>query len=109
MSKATIGLSEQHCGSRVSKLTDKEVHDLLQSLAGWSLTDQAIEKAFGFKNYYETMAFVNAVGWIAHREDHHPDLVVSYNKCVVRYSTHSVGGVSENDFICAAKVETLSQ
>jgi 4a-hydroxytetrahydrobiopterin dehydratase len=62
---------------------------------------------FQFKNYYETMAFVNAVAWVAHREDHHPDLEVGYNKCTVRYSTHSVGGLSENDFICAAKVDSL--
>ena len=64
-------------------------------------------KTFNFKNYYETMAFVNALAYMAHREDHHPDLGVHYNRCVVRYSTHDVGGLSENDFICAAKAEEL--
>ena len=54
------------------------------------------------------MAFVNALAYMAHREDHHPDLGVHYNRCVVRYSTHDVGGLSENDFICAAKAEELS-
>ncbi|KPJ95190.1 MAG: pterin-4-alpha-carbinolamine dehydratase [Gammaproteobacteria bacterium SG8_11] len=82
---------------------------LLQHLHEWSMDqkDQYIHKTFKFKNYYETMAFVNAVAWIANREDHHPDMEVGYNRCVVRYSTHSVGGLSENDFICAAKIDAL--
>lgn len=62
---------------------------------------------FGFKNYYETTAFVNAVAWIAHREDHHPDIEFGYKKCVIHYTTHAIGGLSENDFICAAKVDRL--
>jgi 4a-hydroxytetrahydrobiopterin dehydratase len=66
-----------------------------------------LAKSFGFGNYHETLAFVNAVAWIAHREDHHPDLAVSYNRCRVAWHTHSVGGLSENDFICAARVEAL--
>ena len=80
---------------------------LLNDLPGWESTGKEIAKAYSFKNYYETTAFVNAIAWIAHREDHHPDLEVGYNRCRVRYSTHSVGGLSENDFICAAKVEAL--
>jgi len=79
----------------------------LHAVPGWQAKDGAIAKAFPFKNYYETMAFVNAVAWIAHNEDHHPDMEVGYNKCTVKYSTHSVGGLSENDFICAAKVNSL--
>ena len=66
-----------------------------------------ISKTYQFANYYETLAFVNATAYISHREDHHPDLEVGYNKCRVRYSTHSVGGLSQNDLICAAKVESL--
>ena len=66
-----------------------------------------IVKTFSFKNYHETMAFVNAVAFISHREDHHPNLEVSYKNCKVRYSTHSIKGISENDFICAAKVDQL--
>lgn len=84
-----------------------EIARHLSSLPGWSSDGKAISKTFNFKNYYETMAFVNATAWISHREDHHPDLEVGYNKCLVRYSTHSVGGLSENDFICAAKIESL--
>jgi 4a-hydroxytetrahydrobiopterin dehydratase len=79
----------------------------LKDLPEWESTGKEISKTYAFKNYYETMAFVNAVAWVAHREDHHPDLEVGYNRCRVRYSTHSVGGLSENDFICAAKVEAL--
>ena len=82
---------------------------MLSQLTKWSLQDatQCIERTFRFKNYYETMAFVNAVAWIAHQEDHHPDMVVGYNRCLVRYTTHAVKGLSENDFICAAKIDTL--
>ena len=71
------------------------------------MANGAIEKTFTFKNYHETMAFVNALAWIAHTEDHHPDLVVTYNRCIVRFTTHSVGGISINDFICAAKADAL--
>ncbi|MBX3700821.1 MAG: 4a-hydroxytetrahydrobiopterin dehydratase [Dokdonella sp.] len=66
-----------------------------------------IRKAFAFADYFHTMAFVNAVASIAHREDHHPELDVSYNRVAVHYSTHDVGGLSLNDFICAAKVDDL--
>ncbi len=65
---------------------------------------QTISYTYTFKNYYQTMAFVNVVAQIAHQQDHHPDLAVSYNRCTVTYSTHSVGGLSINDFICAAKI-----
>jgi 4a-hydroxytetrahydrobiopterin dehydratase len=84
-----------------------EISTHLREVIGWSLQDGAIEKTFGFDDYHHTMAFVNAVAWIAHAEDHHPDLAVSYNRCVVRFNTHSVGGISVNDFICAAKVDAL--
>ena len=60
-----------------------------------------------FRNYYETMAFVNAPAWIAHGEDRHPDIGVGYNRCHVRSSTHSIGGLSDNDFICAARIDAL--
>jgi len=79
----------------------------LAQAPGWSLKDGAVERRYDFGNFHETMAFVNALAWIAHREDHHPDLAVSYNRCVVRFNTHSVGGVSINDFICAAKLDGL--
>jgi 4a-hydroxytetrahydrobiopterin dehydratase len=95
------------CAGKVEALSDAEAKKLLAEVPGWERQGGAITKTFSFKNYYETMAFVNASAWISHREDHHPDLEVGYNKCVVRYSTHSVGGLSESDFICAAKIEAL--
>jgi 4a-hydroxytetrahydrobiopterin dehydratase len=68
---------------------------------------QVLTRDFKFDNFHATMAFVNAVAWIAHVEDHHPDLEVGYGHCRVTFSTHSVGGLSENDFICAAKIDAL--
>jgi 4a-hydroxytetrahydrobiopterin dehydratase len=88
-------------------LDDRRVADLLRQLSGWERVGTEIVKAFKFKNYHETMAFVNAAAWVSHRQGHHPDLEVGYDTCRVRYSTHSVGGLSENDFICAAKLEAL--
>ena len=74
---------------------------------GWKLIEGALEKTFPFANYHETMAFVNALAWVAHREDHHPDLAVSYGRCTVRFNTHDVGGISVSDFHCAAAVDAL--
>lgn len=78
-------------------------------LPGWELVESgaAIRKTYRFSDYYRTLAFVNAIAYGAHRDDHHPDLGVHYDRCVVRYSTHDVGGLSLNDFICAAKAELL--
>lgn len=84
-----------------------EVAAHLKQVDGWSLVDGAIEKVFDFTDYHRIMAFVNAVAWIAHREDHHPDISFGYKRCTLRFSTHSVGGLSLNDFICAAKVNSL--
>jgi 4a-hydroxytetrahydrobiopterin dehydratase len=89
-------------------LSREKVDEAVRSLSGWQLIDaKAISKTYSFKNYYETMAFVNAVAWIAHQADHHPDLEVGYNKCKVTYSTHSVGGLSQNDVDAARQVEEL--
>jgi 4a-hydroxytetrahydrobiopterin dehydratase len=76
---------------------------------GWKLIDGALEKTYSFPNFHETMAFVNALAWIAHREDHHPDLALSYGRCTVRFNTHDVGGISASDFFCAAAVDALLQ
>lgn len=95
------------CEGKTRPMTKAEARPFLKSLPGWNASGKQIEKTFSFKNYYETTAFVNAVVWIAHTEDHHPDIEFGYKNCKVRYSTHSIGGLSENDFICAAKVETL--
>jgi 4a-hydroxytetrahydrobiopterin dehydratase len=97
------------CEGGVSALDRREAEAFLHQTPGWNLNADAkeINRVFNFKNYYETMAFVNAVAWVSHREDHHPDLEVSYKRCHVRYSTHAVKGLSANDFICAAKVNDL--
>jgi len=107
-----IPLAQAHClplkGSE-HKLTQARVAELTLQIPGWDLVEEgrAICKVFRFGNYYETMAFVNALAYVAHGEDHHPDLGVHYDRAVVRYSTHDVGGLSENDFICAAKADRL--
>ncbi len=95
------------CEGGVPPLSDIAVADYLKQIDDWQLQDKQINKTYEFKNYYQTMAFVNAVAWVSHREDHHPDMLVSYNKCVVTYTTHAIGGLSENDFICAAKIDKL--
>ncbi len=98
------------CEGGVPPLTADEAQALLANLdSAWRKTEdsKAIERVFEFTNYYETMAFVNAIAWMAHREDHHPDLTVGYNRCTVRYTTHAIDGLSENDMICAAKVDQL--
>jgi 4a-hydroxytetrahydrobiopterin dehydratase len=103
-------LRTQHCVPRKGKddgLAPVQVAALLQLLPEWQSGDDGIRAEFRFDDYFHTIAFVNAVASVAHREDHHPDLEVGYNRCVVRYSTHDVGGLSLNDFICAAKVLDL--
>ncbi|HJW81563.1 MAG TPA: 4a-hydroxytetrahydrobiopterin dehydratase [Acidiferrobacterales bacterium] len=82
---------------------------LLREIPGWAISDDAkeISRVCKFGNYYETLAFVNAQAWVVHHEDHHPDLEVGYNRCRVRFSTHSVHGLSENDFICVARINAL--
>lgn len=102
-------LLHQKCRALVGTqpMSDAVIKDHLAQVSGWRLNQGAIEKSFGFKDFYETMAFVNALAWICNTEDHHPELSVSYSHCVVRFNTHSVGGVSINDFVCAAKVDAL--
>lgn len=98
------------CEGGVEPLTHAEAGKLLKQVhPDWSLNEDGkeISRNFRFKNYHQTMAFVNATAWISHQEDHHPDLEVGYSRCLVRYSTHAIGGLSENDFICAAKIDAL--
>jgi len=95
------------CEGGTVPYTAAQTTEMLQQLKAWIVEDGKLVKLFPFKNYYETMAFVNALAWLSHREDHHPDLQVGYNKCRVEYSTHAIGGLSENDFICAAKADAL--
>lgn len=97
------------CAPGTPPLTRDQASALLNQVPGWTLNDAATElsRTFKFNNYHETLAFVNAQAWIAHREDHHPDIEAGYNRCHVRFSTHSIKGLSENDYICAAKINAL--
>lgn len=99
------------CEGGVPALGREEAQKLLRKLAlQWKLDEAATElkREFRFENFFRTMSFVNAVAHIANTEDHHPDLEVGYDYCRVRYSTHAINGLSENDFICAAKVDRLT-
>lgn len=98
------------CPSGAPALAADVASSLLGQLApGWRISEdgKALRKAFRFANFHETIGFVNAVAWIANGEDHHPDLEVGYDYCRMAFTTHSVGGLSQNDFICAAKVDAL--
>ncbi|MBW7901016.1 MAG: 4a-hydroxytetrahydrobiopterin dehydratase [Rhodocyclaceae bacterium] len=95
------------CEGGVPALDGDAVRRLLAGLDGWAADGDAIARTFRFRNHHEAIAFVNAVAWISHRENHHPELTVGYADCRVRYWTHAIGGLSENDFICAAKVDRL--
>ena len=95
------------CEGGVEPLAPEQVRPLLKGLPGWALEGKAITRTYKFRNYFETMAFVNAAAWISHREDHHPDMLVSWGECKVSYWTHAIGGLSDNDFICAAKLDAL--
>lgn len=108
-----IPLAQAHCSPRKGpghRLSEARIRELLPQLEGWELVEDgaAIRRTFSFKDYYRTMSFVNALAHMANSEDHHPDLSVHYDRCEVRYSTHDVGGLSENDFICAARADALA-
>ena len=97
----------QACEGGVAPLKEAETRSLLAQLKGWELSGGRIAKTYAFKDYYQALAFVNAAAWISHREDHHPDIVLGYNRCRIEYVTHAINGLSENDFICAAKLDKL--
>lgn len=104
--KSRATLLASHCRPLASgALSASEVTAQLSVLPGWNLAGGAIARTYRFRDYRETIAFVNALAWIVHGEDHHPDLLVGYDRCEVRFNTHSVGGISDNDFICAAKAD----
>ena len=88
-------------------LDQQSVKGYLSQLPGWKRSGKGISRTFSFKDFYETMGFVNAVAYIANDEGHHPDLEVGYKACKVKYHTHAINGMSANDFICAAKVDEL--
>ena len=109
----TSALAAKHCAPceggtpPMDESRIKEHLGLLDSRWSASRESKSISADFKFKNYYQTQAFINAVAWIAHQEDHHPDIEFGYNRARISYSTHAIGGLSENDFICAAKVDNL--
>lgn len=105
-------LTKKHCvpcegGVPPLELNAIETH--LKTLPQWQLNEKkdTITRILRFENFHDTMAFVNALAWISHQENHHPDMEIGYNQCVVHYMTHAVNGLTENDFICAAKLEEL--
>ncbi len=103
-------LSSRHCTScegSIPPLGEAECHASLRELSGWKLIGKTIEKTFSFTDHYEAMAFVNAVAWVSHRENHHPELTIGYKDARISYWTHAIDGLSENNFICAAKIEKL--
>lgn len=105
-----MSLAQQHCthiATGTPPMAEAEIQPLLVALPGWSVREGRLHKQFSFPSYGQTIAFVNAVAWIAEHQDHHPDMMVGYKCCEVAFSTHTVGGISMNDFICAARVEAL--
>ena len=97
----------QPCSGETSALDERQIKDLLADVHGWKVTEGYIERTFRFDNYHQTIAFVNAVAWIANKDWHHPLMDVGYRDCTVKYWTHAIDGLSENDFICAAKINAL--
>lgn len=95
------------CEGGAQPLAPEAADAMLEQLDGWIRVGHEISRTYSFKNYYETMAFVNAAAYVSHREDHHPDMLVGYKTCAVTYTTHAIGGLSENDFICAARLDDL--
>ena len=110
-SATLLDLLAGHSRPAKQALTADDTARLLALVPDWSLEDGKLCRTFGFLNYYRTMAFVNALAYLSHAEDHHPEMTVTYKNCTVRYDTHSVndgrGGLSDNDFICAAKADAL--
>ncbi len=104
---SAAALRTHDCRPGQPKLADAAIDEALATLPGWSRIDNALQKTYRFPDYYRTIAFVNAVAWIANQQDHHPDLDVRYNRCGVTFSTHDAGGITLNDLICAARVDAL--
>lgn len=104
--------SSEHCRpceGGVDPMNHAQAATLIRQIPGWELSADAktIIRRCEFKNFYKTMAFVNAVAWVAHEQNHHPDLSAGYDYCAINYTTHAIGGLSENDFICAARINEV--
>ena len=102
-----LALATERCRNGALRLPDAEAAALATALPGWSIVDATLRKSFSFADFEATMAFVNAVADVARAQNHHPDLAVHYARCVVTFSTHDAGGLTRNDFICAARTERI--
>jgi 4a-hydroxytetrahydrobiopterin dehydratase len=102
-----MNLLEQHCTHATMALSHDAITGLLADVPGWAYADGHIVRTFTLRDFHQTIAFVNALADMVHEQDHHPELLVSYKQCEVRFSTHSVGGISQNDFICAAMANAI--
>lgn len=106
-------LLQRHCRPGAAALAPDAAAGLLALLPEWQMQQGRLVRRFAFPDYYRTIAFVNALAWLSHTEDHHPELTVTYNTCTVHYHTHAAnagqGGLSDNDFICAARASALCQ
>lgn len=100
-------LAAEHCRRGAPRLPQAEAAALATALPGWTIVDDTLRKPFAFSSFDATMAFVNAVADVARSQNHHPDLTVSYARCGVAFSTHDAGGLTRNDFICAARTERI--
>jgi len=104
----TLALHERHCTHGAPALDDAAVAILLAQLPGWHVDGNRLVREYLFRDYHETIEFVNALAFMVHREDHHPDLQVGYRRCTASWTTHSAGHrISENDFICAARLDAI--
>jgi len=105
-------LGDRHCKpceGGVDPMSRQDAEATMAEVSGWKLSrdGKSIQRRFEFKDFYKCMSFINAMAWIANIEDHHPDFSAGYNYCAVTFTTHAIDGLSENDFICAAKVNAL--
>jgi 4a-hydroxytetrahydrobiopterin dehydratase len=101
-------LLDQHCIEGATALDAAAINELLPQVPGWTIEDGQLRRSFAFRDYHETIKFVNTLAEMVHQENHHPALSVTYQRCVVSYHTHSAGGaISQNDFICAAKANAI--
>lgn len=107
----TNTLLQKNCAPNAAALSANEITEYLTAVSGWQQDGARIARMFKFNDYYETLAFIKAIAYVIHAEDHHPELTVKYNSCLVKFDTHTAnngqGGISENDFICAAKIDAI--
>lgn len=108
-----IPLQQQHCQTDIKpqKLTKEQCQQYLEETINWNYSEQEqiISRHFSFQDYYHTLAFINAVAWLVHQENHHPNITFSYNSCTIHFTTHSANGITKFDFICAARINQLYQ